>query len=281
MNISRATAQGQRRYQEDRSVVSSQEGGKLVAVMDGHSGAGVSHRLATMLPRVWRKRVSELKTLGLVHDWIPVVIKSVFADLASATAYLDEGSTLSLVFIPTAANEHGDRVIHVAILGDSPVIIYDDINDRVDVSPVHNARSNPTELLAAQARGAFFNGNYIFRGYGGPGIQMTRVLGDRELSDIVNREPEIYSRVIGSRGFVLIGSDGLFDPSNRNLTFEVEKVMTAIQAGADAEDLVQRALAIPENGDNVTAVLIRFERKKGGNHGKSRGPEKATGATPA
>ncbi len=261
MNITNATAQGNRPYQEDRFVVSDQAGGKLVAVMDGHGGAEVADRIAKALPALWRKHVVDIKPDGVgymsvaLYGTMVEVIGEVFGDIHALTSGMDAGSTISIVFIPDAKNE-----ILVAILGDSPVIVFD-TDGRVDVGPVHNARSNASELLAAQQRGAFFDGNYIYSKYSGHGIQMTRVMGDRDLTGIINREPEIYSRVVGPNSFVLIGSDGLFDPSHRDMQPQVEDIVAQILGGADAQALVDRALAVPTN-DNVTAVLVRLGNKK-------------------
>ena len=164
---------------------------------------------------------------------------------------------MSLVYVPLSLM---DGKVWVAILGDSPVIVMD-AEGKVDVSPMHNARSNPTERDAAIARGASFDGNYIYAGFSGPGLQMTRAMGDRELVRVINREPEVYSRIVGPDSFVLVATDGLFDPSHRNLEPEIATVVDQIQAGASAQTLVDRAIALP-TGDNVTAVLVRFGNKK-------------------
>ena len=257
MNISKATAQGGRFSQEDRFVVSNIKDGKLIAVMDGHGGAEVSSRLAKMLPLIWRKHI-------VFPASIFTAIQNTFKDLADLTSRMEAGSTMSLVFIPKPAD-----VVYVAILGDSPVVVKD-AEGRVEVSPMHNARSNAAELAAAQARGAFYYNGYIQAHFSGPGIQMTRVMGDSELGRIVSREPEVYTKQINADSFVLVGTDGLFDPSHRNPQPEIDAVTALIEAGADARGLVNRALAIP-TGDNVTAILVRCgnkksRRKKMGNH---------------
>lgn len=248
MNITQATAQGFRTYQEDRFVCSNQRDGKLIAVMDGHGGAGCSSRLAALLPELWRKhRPSSLS--------VEFAISAIFKDLDAATSSMHDGSTISLVFIPTAADE-----VHVAVLGDSPVIILD-AEGHVDVSPMHNARSNAAERDAAQARGAFFDGNYIFASWGSHGIQMTRSLGDADLAKILNRVPEVYTRKINSESFVLVATDGLLDPAHHKTKSEIDSVVAQIRAGADARDLVNHAVAVP-TGDNVTAILVRLGNRK-------------------
>jgi serine/threonine protein phosphatase PrpC len=248
MNISKATAKGLRGYQEDRFVVSSTKDGKLIAVMDGHGGESVSERIAKVLPAIWKKHIVSPASLF-------VAIKNTFRDINDLTKGMYPGSTFSLVFIPKPAD-----VVYVAILGDSPVIVKE-ADGTINISPMHNARSNATELAAARARGAAFDGNYIFAHFSGGGIQMTRVMGDHELDSVVNREPEIYTCPIGPDSFVLVGSDGLFDPSNRNVEAEIPAVVEQIEKGASAQELVDRAIAAP-TGDNVTAILVRCGNKK-------------------
>jgi len=259
MNISKATAQGQRSYQEDRFVVANTKDGKLIAVFDGHGGASVSTRLSMALPRIWKKHVAFPMSLSMA-------LENTFKDLNTLTSQMDEGSTASVVFIPNANNE-----VHVAILGDSPVIIQD-IHGNLVISPMHNARSNPAELKAAQARGAFYSGGYICAHFSGHGIQMTRVFGDRDLSRIVNREPEVYSVPVNDNSFVIVGTDGLFDPSHQEITPEIMAVADLVKAGASAQTVVDRAVAVPTQ-DNVTAIIVRFGNKK------SRRKKKAKAAT--
>lgn len=248
MNITKATAQGLRDYQEDRFVCSRTKDGLLAAVFDGHGGAGTSSRLANALPRVWKKHIAFPAS-------IVTAIQLVFRDLHALTSGMTEGSTVSLVFIPKA----GDMA-YVAILGDSPVIIKT-AEGKVDVSPQHNARSNPAELAAARERGAIYYGGYISARYNGHGIQMTRVFGDCDLGQVVNREPEIYLRELNADSFVLVATDGLFDPSNEQTLATATVVSQQVLEGATAEELVTTAVDTP-TGDNVTAILIRVGNKK-------------------
>jgi serine/threonine protein phosphatase PrpC len=248
MNITKATAQGLRDYQEDRFVCSRGKDGLLVAVFDGHGGDGTSTRLANALPRIWKKHIAFPASLV-------TAIQNTFRDLHVLTSGMVQGSTMSLVFIPKPAD-----VAYVAILGDSPVIIQT-ADGKIDVSPQHNARSNPAELAAAQERGAYYYGGYISCHYNGHGIQMTRVMGDCDLNQIVSREPEIYVRELNADSFVLVATDGLFDPSNENTLLAAGVMVQYIREGATAETLVNRAVSTPTH-DNVTAILVRVGNKK-------------------
>jgi len=248
MNITRAQAQGLRDYQEDRFVVSRTRDGLLIGVFDGHGGASVSSKAAKILPSTWKRRM----------EFPPSIETSVCLtckDINEQTMGMEDGSTMSLVFIPKAQD-----FAYVAILGDSPVVIQD-ADGKINISPQHNARSNAEELKQAKNRGAFFDGNYIYAHYNGHGIQMTRVLGDRDLGRIVFREPEIYKVAINTESFVLAATDGLFDPSNINTNAAAGAIAQYIREGATASDLVNRAVATP-TGDNVTAILVRVGNKK-------------------
>src|SRR5205085_1169323 len=65
------------------------------------------------------------------------------------------GSTLSAVYISP-----DKKVAHVAILGDSPVIIRDSRGEW-NLSPLHNARTNLEERTAALAQGARYSEGYL------------------------------------------------------------------------------------------------------------------------
>ena len=68
---------------------------------------------------------------------------------------------------------------------------------------------------------------------------MTRVLGDTELDSIINRQPEIYSVPLGS--FLLVGSDGLFDPTHRTSVAEqAAHLAECIFDGKDAKGYRRR-----------------------------------------
>lgn len=246
MNITKATATGRRDYQEDRFFVSRQKSGTLIAVMDGHGGDKVAQRIAQFLPAMWRKyHVANAKT----------TILSIFHELNLLTRHEEEGSTTSVVFIP-----EGSTTVHAAVLGDSPIIIQG-VEGKLNVGPMHNARSNPAELQAAKEKGARFDGNYIHAGPFSGGIQMTRSFGDRDFENILNRSPQYYTVECDKSSFILIGSDGLFDPSHFKVEEEITAVVDQIRLGADAENLVKRAVMIPTE-DNVTAILVRFGNKK-------------------
>jgi serine/threonine protein phosphatase PrpC len=141
-------------------------------------------------------------------------------------------------------------------MGDSPILIKDK-DGKINISPDHNIRTNDAERRAAEDRGGFCDGGYLFASFDGMGLQMARALGDSHLNKVLSRLPDVYAVEINENSFVLVGTDGLFDPGHWNFKVEADAVVKLIDEGADAAALVTRAVNIP-TGDNVTAILARF-----------------------
>lgn len=239
LKISTGTAQGARDYQEDRLVVAYPAGGMLFAVIDGHGGHVVAERVKTRLITLWEQFAAT--------PTIEQRLQNVFAALHTENEFSHDGAAVSVVYL-------GDdgREAHVAILGDAPVVIRDS-EGNINISPEHNVRSNMKEREAVTKRGGYYHGGYAFAGHGHNGLQMSRALGDASLDSILNREPEIYSVRLGDASFILLGTDGVFDPSHQELN--VTPIVELIDAGKTAEDLVTRAVKLPTH-DNASAILI-------------------------
>jgi serine/threonine protein phosphatase PrpC len=244
-----ATAQGNRTYQEDRIVIAKVPFGTLLAVADGHGGSETSHHLADILASTWT---------GLYTKWagdpVEMFLKKVFVDLDAETRFRDAGSTLSVVFV----DEIGSKAA-VAVLGDSPVIIRQTrVPDphKTWVSPEHNVRTNMVERAAVQQRGGFCSGGYCFAHYSEKGLQMTRAFGDIELGGILSREPEIFVHELNKPACILVASDGLIDPTHVNGELNYETIVDMLDAGAEAKELVSRAVKMQTN-DNASAIVWR------------------------
>lgn len=245
-----ATHKGLRDYQEDRYFSASMPEGLCFGVFDGHGGNGCATKAAELFTAIF---VDALEEGRPVAD----AFRGTFIKLNAATSGMEEGSTASVVYIPYAAD-----IVHVAVLGDSPVIV-----KRADASiwiaPDHNVRTNAEEVTAAEARGGIVLGGYLYvRGehYGdnlGPGLQMGRALGDAFLAKVLSREPQIFSQPLGVGSFVLVCTDGALDPAHKSVSVAADAVVRLIEAGADAQAIVNRAVATP-TGDNVTAMLVRI-----------------------
>jgi len=248
MVLTGATNRGQRRYQEDRHLMISAEEGLILVVMDGHGDAACSQLLEQKFCEVWDSVFSPDKSPDFLF-------KELFDKFDMLTSYMDCGSTMSVAFIPKANTGKEDKV-HIAILGDSPIIVQQP-DGTFHVSPEHNVRTNMAEREAATKRGGYYSSNgYICYGPEGHGLQMSRAFGDRDLGKILCRQPEVYTVDLGN--WVLVGTDGLLSPghdeSGVQMLLDIVKMIE--EQDSNAEELVNYAVGIP-TGDNVTAILWR------------------------
>jgi len=246
--ITSAAKQGPRSYQEDFHFhlhISSKSGvrGELLAVMDGHSGAEAAALCAREIKNHFRiSRAAEAET----------ALKRLVKKLAAKTEHMNSGSTLSLALVVYAPLQ-----VSVAILGDSPVVVFDKQSE-LHLSPEHNVRSNLDERRAAEKRGGFYDRGYIYERGGIYGLQMSRALGDAHLGEILSREPEVYT--IAKPAWVLVASDGLFDPSHKETTGLMEEIKDFAVTGATAEQLMEWADG-RELQDNATALVWRLKAR--------------------
>lgn len=249
-NISAATSKGGRSHQEDfyffddlsmKGVVNGR--GQLMAVLDGHNGPETAEKVFKALYSVFGA------TLAMHKGDINATLKDTVSKLSQMTEGNEAGSTLSLVYVP-----EGQNIAYVAVIGDSPVIILDKDN-KVIVSPDHNVRSNPAELEKAKKKGAVYEWGYIMSPLG-KGLQMSRALGDKDIANILDREPDIYSVLLGDKSFIVLGTDGLFDPDHTDTAAQVGRTVVLTMNGASAKELVQDALD-RMTSDNVTAIVWR------------------------
>jgi len=232
MNISTDTEQGKRYHQEDRIVYDLDI--ELFAIIDGHGGDVTADIIAHNVVGAYKASNN-----SFMHT---------FAALHKMTQNQYSGAAVSLVKLN---KEHTQA--HVAVLGDCPVIIGS--WNQLSISPEHNVRSNLAERESVTKNGGFYSNGYAFASYSGNGLQMSRSLGDVGLSRILNRVPEVYSVNLNQNSFILLATDGLFDPSHMNA--DVKPIIQLIKEGATAYDLVKDAL-IRDTGDNVSAILIRL-----------------------
>jgi serine/threonine protein phosphatase PrpC len=247
--VSLASAQGERSHQEDRAIyewVDSPAGkGWLLAIFDGHRGATSADKAS-----------QELNALFKVHFVTAQgdaarALGQVFLSLNEMTRDHLSGSTASVVFIPADA-----EVLYLAVLGDSPVAILDSRGQH-HFGPDHNIRSNLLERSAALARGGVYHAGYLEDPqFPDIGLQMTRSLGDAELSRVLERNPEMQTVPLGGKGIVIVGSDGLLMPGGDPIPAQMGRLLGLAQKGADAAALVADAEE-RGTGDNVTAIVWR------------------------
>jgi serine/threonine protein phosphatase PrpC len=245
-----ATHVGLRPYQEDRLFTASYEKGLLVGVFDGHGGEQVSRIASEKLPGIFADEITKPKTAPRV------ALKRAIRRLVSKTKHLDSGSTLSLAYIP-----YRGSTVTCAVMGDSPIIIKDD-KGGINIGPEHNVRTNEAERKAAEERGGVIVGGYLCQTFEGKvfGLQMARALGDVHLNRVLSREPDIYTVKVNKDSFVIVATDGVFDPNHYNFREAALAVVKLVEDGAEAQALVDRAAQVP-TGDNAAVIVARFEPK--------------------
>ena len=262
--ISVASEQGAREYQEDQAFIDMAEDGLLAAVFDGHGGSQVSNFLYRNVKNAF-DAVANNPALPLIE----MKMRGLFDWLTERTKDMEEGSTGSIVFIPSEL----DRA-YVGVLGDSPVIIRTgqgqiitppDISINLPttfgdiwISPEHNVRANPAEVRRIQNQGGYVFGGYAFPGdekFTSGGLQLTRLFGDADYASIVSREPQIFEVPLQAGSFVLVASDGLIDPAHGSKAAAAD-IVDMIGQGKTATGLVKYAIGVP-TGDNASAILIK------------------------
>lgn len=244
-----SSERGLRPYQEDRfvvDVVKSPKNGRLdvLAVMDGHVGYEVAELASLRLVPLLQENLT-----GLDGD-IESALRMTLQSLNEETRAMYEGSTLSVVVIP-----EDQKKAFIAILGDSPVIIRG-ANGAVNISPEHNARSNEEERKSAIERGAEYERGYLVNPANGSGLQISRALGDSSLDSFLNRESEIYSVDLDKDSFIIVATDGVFDPTHEDTEHEINRLVDQVSEGSGAADLVRDAIA-RRTEDNATAIVWR------------------------
>jgi serine/threonine protein phosphatase PrpC len=74
------------------------------------------------------------------------------------------------------------------------------------------------------------------------------------MGNILRRDPEICDLTIDNGDYMIIGSDGLFDPTHSRTQDEARRISKLVLEGAEAQDLVNDALS-RRTEDNVTAIV--------------------------
>lgn len=249
MNLSCSTLQNKRDYQEDRFFVDHlDENNSIFGVFDGHGGSAAADYASTRAAIIFRDLLLENDFAG------PAILGAVIQKLNSELLPYESGTTASLVHINT---KH--KFADVAIIGDSPVIIKND-KDEIWIGPEHNVRSNKLEANEAVLKGGVIIQGYLYdsyaRDYGG--LQMSRTLGDKYFSNVLNRNAEVFRIPLNKNSWVLCGTDGILDPghiNNTTLTNDIVELITI--PSVVAEDIIQVAINAG-SFDNATAILARL-----------------------
>ncbi|MEI6649825.1 MAG: PP2C family protein-serine/threonine phosphatase [Candidatus Moraniibacteriota bacterium] len=244
-SVTFATEVGGRPYQQDRYVGIPFAGNGfnawLLGVFDGHGDtAAVSECCKKNLQsRVWPSELADPERF----------LRSVVAELVVATRYYSDGSTLSLALV--VEREGSPKTVTVAILGDSPVIVFDRAG-KVRESPEHNIRSNPDECQAVTDRGGNVRDGYVHIRFNFEyGLQLSRALGDSYFNEILSCEPDVYT--ISDPTWILVASDGIFDSDHAG-DIPLVEIESFAKQGADADAILEWADSYGLR-DNATAIV--------------------------
>lgn len=248
--VTSAIWQGPRPYQEDRHVCLRLDKpnlkGWLLAAMDGHRGPAVADFCAKKIAKLFRISDASRAEESL---------RRLVADLNDQTKYYLEGSTFSAALLLDDVPK-----VTVAILGDSPVIVFDK-KGKFHFSPEHNVSSNFKEREAAEQRGGIYANGYIWTDLSdlAKGLQMGRAFGDSDFNGILSREPEVYT--IDNPEWVLVASDGIFDPSYKNTAQFIEEIKKYARQHSTAGEIMKWAES-RDLEDNATAIVWKLLRNK-------------------
>jgi serine/threonine protein phosphatase PrpC len=236
--------------------------GSLLAVADGHGGDTTSSYVAQQLSDGLFDRML-LSSSGSDKNGVEEALRMTFQFLNDSTlqlskqtrAHYETGTTLSVVYVSGRLDK-----AHIAVIGDSPVILARKNGNAIKISPEHNARSNEEERKAAEKRGGIYEDGYMHsRSKGGMGLQMTRDIGCHSMGDVLLRYPDIYELSIQDGDVLILASDGLLDPAHVEGQEEVKRIARLVlEEGAEADDLVNDALK-RLTGDNVSAIVYRHQ----------------------
>ena len=255
MKITSATFQNNRSYQEDRFCIFEDEVDSVVGVFDGYGTNNTADYAATYTPYIFKALLRYSKFTEPSDD--QQIMFRAISHLNKHTYWHSSGSTASIVWVDQIRN-----VAHVAILGDSPVIIKDSLGN-IWQSPEHNVRSNIKEATEAIMRGGRIMNGYLFAAtsiMSDAGLQISRALGDKFLHSVLNRLPEVFSVKLNKDSWILVGSDGLFDPGHTNTKQASDDLVTSINSSKNvtAQNLVTLR-SREARDDNSTAILLRME----------------------
>jgi serine/threonine protein phosphatase PrpC len=142
-----ATIRGRRANQEDRFLILRagrkrdgvvMEQGWLMAVMDGHGGPEAAQAVETRLPHAFQKAFAEH---GGDYRKLLERAVAILNEDPHVKYQLSSGTTLSMAYVAD-----GKPVVHVAHLGDSPVIVFDSAGHILFRTEEHNIITNPKEV---------------------------------------------------------------------------------------------------------------------------------------
>jgi len=238
MEISSATAEGRRSAQEDRFLIHETDAGALLVVADGVNGSKTAAKVIEHLPELFNQHYMH-------HGGHDATFKHIFEELNRLTEEETSGAAVSFAWVT-----RDFRLAIVGVLGDCPVRIFGkEKSSTLWSSPTHDVNFNAKELSAAVGRGAVSLGGCITTDRkSGTAIQLSRMLGYRDLAPILNRKPEVMKVPLKIRATILLATDGL------KLTDD--EIFSCLSQGYSAQQILEASLA-KDDSDNTTVIVCR------------------------
>lgn len=281
VTVSVHQALGGRYDQEDRYVCAPLGGGYLCAVLDGHGGAAVAERAASVLPARLTEALAEE---GTVEEALARAVAELQRETADGCPRPERGepysgSTLSLAYLEPAAGR-----LHLGVLGDSPVLLRRP--GRPDhLGPRHCVRHCPGDVERIGRRMEALNGEAsprwrfgqgcIVRDAGprnSPWLRPTRALGDPDFDPVLIREMEVERFEAPAGTVAIVATDGVDLDARGDRPEALEglcaDLLDVAEQTGDARAVVERAYAECANGeramhlDNATVVVIRLREPR-------------------
>eukprot|EP00980_Cylindrotheca_fusiformis_P005170 scaffold1101_cov123-Cylindrotheca_fusiformis.AAC.8 len=242
--VSIEALQGARWTMED--AYSIENGGRFVAVFDGHGGSEVSSMLRDRLYDLYRKLLNEkhCKEMGDSYS-VPRRVPSASSHAGAIKGALEEietnvliqedlvyqGSTAVAVIIHTKDN--GERALLAANIGDSRAVLSRK-SQAVELTRDHKP-NDEREVARIRALGEDVEWDPYGQLFRVRDLSLSRAIGDRFAKPAVSSEAEIkyFPLSEGEDEFIILASDGLWD----------------VMSSQEAVDYIHRSLLNPSSID--------------------------------
>ena len=143
---------------------------------------------------------------------------------------------------------------HCVNIGDSRLIYLDNYANVVQISEDHKP-SNLRERQFIESR----NGHVIFGRVNGI-LAMSRAIGDKYISNYLNKTPDYYEGYIKDILFFIQCSDGLTDVfSNNILCYDILEIMKKeypVMTNKIPKKIIDDAIYNKKSGDNCTLSIV-------------------------
>jgi serine/threonine protein phosphatase PrpC len=223
--------------QDDIYVHTTDNESYFLAVLDGHGSNRevVNYALA---------RLPDIHHLHLVD---------LIATLSTETNHMRSGACISL------ARLHVDGRIHVASLGDSPILWgpneFQSIRDLYGLPP-HGVSCNIHERTRIMISGGTTRGKYILSEDRSRMLAVTRSLGDSGFLPLILREPEYTEAQLSKGDFLLLCTDGFCDIQLPLSKMQIDWHV-GVAAGYDAKQLIEQHISVHGVYDD-TSVIVAY-----------------------